>query len=110
VFVAKTHRLTVDCRAALRRINLHFHDLRHEAGSRFLEGGWPIHHVREMLGHADIKTTDTYLNPTRSGLQESMRKLEEDRPGCRAVAHEAQIEQRPPCNEVAVAGSKLVVN
>jgi len=30
--------------------DLHFHDLRHEAGSRLLEAGWPIHHVKEMLG------------------------------------------------------------
>jgi hypothetical protein len=29
----------------LRAINLHFHDLRHEAGSRFIEAGWPIHHA-----------------------------------------------------------------
>ena len=56
--------------------NLKFHDLRHEAGSRFLEAGWPLHHVKEMLGHADIKTTDTYLNVTRIGLHESMRRFE----------------------------------
>jgi integrase len=32
-------------RCALRAIDLHFHDLRHEAGCRWLERGWPIHHV-----------------------------------------------------------------
>ena len=54
---------------------LHFHDLRHEAGSRLLEAGWPLHHVQEMLGHADLKQTSTYLNVTQTGLQESMRRF-----------------------------------
>jgi site-specific recombinase XerD len=43
-------------------VDLHFHDLRHEAGSRFLGAGMPLHHVKEMLGHANISQTDTYLN------------------------------------------------
>ena len=32
-----------------------------------------------MLGHADIKTTSTYLNITLPGLHESMQKFEEAR-------------------------------
>ena len=47
--------------AAYRTIDLHFHALRHEAGSRWLEQGLPLHHVKELLGHASISTTDTYL-------------------------------------------------
>ena len=79
-------KLTRACVEALRRIDLHFHDLRHEAGSRWLEGGMPIHHVKELLGHANIRTTDTYLNATRLGLRESMRKYEESRKSCTNVA------------------------
>jgi len=30
-----------------------------EAGSRRLEAGWPLHKVRDMLGHATIDQTDT---------------------------------------------------
>ena len=59
----------------LREIDLHFHDLRHEAGSRLLEAGWPLHHVKDMLGHANIATTGTYLNVTTAGLAESMRRF-----------------------------------
>ena len=55
--------------------DLHFHDLRHEAGSRLLEAGWPLHHVQEMLGHADLKQTSTYLNVTQVGLQDFMRRF-----------------------------------
>ncbi len=65
---------------------LRFHDLRHEAGSRFVEGGMPLHHVKELLGHANIKTTDTYLNVTRIGRQDSMRKFDEFRKTCTPVA------------------------
>jgi integrase len=79
-------RLTDACRRRLAEIDLHFHDLRHEAGSRWVEGGMPLHHVKELLGHANIKTTDTYLNATRIGLQDSMRKFEEFRKTCTKVA------------------------
>ena len=69
-------KLTAAARAQLHAIDLHFHDLRHEGGSRLLEAGWPLHHVRDMLGHADISTTSRYLNAERHGLLESMRKAE----------------------------------
>jgi integrase len=60
---------------ALRAIDLHFHDLRHEAGSRLIEAGWPVHHVQATLGRADLKQTSTYLNATPVGLEESMRRF-----------------------------------
>ena len=64
--------LSRESRKALQAIDLHFHDLRHEAGSRLLESGWPLHHVQKMLGHADVKQTATYLNADRVGLHDSM--------------------------------------
>jgi integrase len=89
-------KLSAESRAALKVIDLRFHDLRHEAGSRWLEGGWPIHHVKEMLGHANISQTDTYLNVGRMGLHESMKRFDDVR--CKIVARLAPIEQPPPCN------------
>ena len=41
---------------------LRFHDLRHEAGSRKLEAGYPMHAVALWLGHTDLTTTARYLN------------------------------------------------
>jgi hypothetical protein len=41
----RTKALAAESRAALRTINLHFHDLRREAGSRWLDDGVPLHHV-----------------------------------------------------------------
>jgi len=45
-------------------------------GSRWLERGVPLHHVKELLGHASISTTDTYLNASRIHLRESMLEME----------------------------------
>jgi len=72
-------RLTAELRAELDRIDLHFHDLRREAGSRWMEGGMPLHVVQQLLGHADARTTSIYLNATRIGLHESMERFEQFR-------------------------------
>jgi integrase len=72
-------RLTTASRQHLAAIDLNWHDLRHEAGSRWIEAGWPLHHVQQMLGHADLKQTSTYLNATVQGIEESMRRLDEQR-------------------------------
>jgi integrase len=37
----------------------HFHDLRHEFGSRLLESGGQLHEVQATLGHTNIKMTST---------------------------------------------------
>jgi len=72
-----SNTLSLESRATLRAIDLHFHDLRHEAGSRLHEAGWPLHHVQHMLGHRSLEQTTTYLNVTLAGLEESMRKFDE---------------------------------
>ena len=45
----KTAALTPECREQLRAINLHFHDLRREAGSRWLDAGVPLHRIQAWL-------------------------------------------------------------
>jgi integrase len=85
--------LAPESRARLKAINLHFHDLRHEGASRLLEAGWPLHHVQEMLGHASLEQTSTYLNVQRGGLHESMRRMEELPPRCRSVADLPRIDR-----------------
>jgi integrase len=86
-------KLTQVSRVALQAIDLHFHDLRHEAGSRWLEAGMPLHHIKELLGHANISQTDTYLNAGRLVLQDSIRRFDAFRG--KLVANEAAIENRP---------------
>jgi integrase len=57
-------------------VGLHFHDLRREAGSRWLEGGVPLQVVRDWLGHANVSQTSTYLATTSEGEYEAMRRFE----------------------------------
>lgn len=103
-------RLSSDSQAAYKAINLHFHDLRHEAGSRLLEAGWPVHHVQHMLGHANLSQTSTYLNPTTVGLHESMRKLEDARAACKNVASEPASAPRPDSKAAAPAVDNLLIH
>lgn len=49
------------CRA-LGIVNLHFHDLRHEATSRLFEAGFDIPEVSLVTGHKDWKMLRRYLN------------------------------------------------
>ncbi|HWF83596.1 MAG TPA: tyrosine-type recombinase/integrase [Vicinamibacterales bacterium] len=95
-------------RAALAAIDLHFHDLRHEAGSRWLEAGWALHEIRDMLGHASIEQTDTYLNAGRMGLQASMRRLDPAR--CDSVVSAPPTEHPTPHNADTENGQQVTVN
>jgi integrase len=105
----KTSNLAPESRAALAAIDLHFHDLRHEAGSRWLEAGVPLHHIKELLGHANISQTDTYLNAGRVALQESIKRFDASRETPEAkgtgdsrgklVANKANTEHRPLCHD-----------
>jgi integrase len=117
-------RLPADVRALYHGFDLHFHDLRHEAGSRLLEAGWPLHHVKDMLGHADISTTDTYLNVAKMGLQESMKRFDkpvdatgadapaggDNPPGCKLVAKTERTEHRFSGNGGGETAGKHLVN
>ncbi len=101
-------KLAAESRARLRDIDLHFHDLRHEAGSRLLEAGWPIHHVKEMLGHAKISQTDTYLNAGKMGLHDSMKRFDPARRN--PVAIENTSDQPLDRNDDATETPKPLVN
>jgi hypothetical protein len=42
----------VSNREALARIDLHWHDVRHEALSRLADDGVPVHELQMLAGHA----------------------------------------------------------
>lgn len=43
------------------------HCLRHSFATHSLENGVPIHVIQKLMGHTDIKTTETYLHVTKDG-------------------------------------------
>ena len=61
-------------RKALAQINLHWHDLRHEALSRLADDAVPVHELQMLAGHASITTTQRYMNARAHSLAESMRQ------------------------------------
>jgi integrase len=59
-------------REKLVDIDLHWHDLRHEAACRWLARGLDLRAIQLLLGHADLKTTQRYLNVTDEELRRTM--------------------------------------
>ena len=56
--------------------DLHFHDLRHEAISRFFEMGLTTPEVASISGHRDIRMLMRYAHPMRQRIIEQMDKGE----------------------------------
>lgn len=61
-------------RAAL--LDLHFHDLRREAGSRWMDAGIPLATIQRWLGHANIAQTSTYLGASLGADERDMEHYE----------------------------------
>jgi integrase/recombinase XerD len=47
------------------------HSLRHTCATEMLKGGASIRHVQELLGHADIQTTQIYTHVVQSDLKKA---------------------------------------
>lgn len=83
----KTANLSAESRQVFEAIDLHFHDLRREAGSRWLEGGVPLHVVRDWLGHTSIAQTSTYLSNTLQTQHDAMAAFEATRASLQNLAN-----------------------
>ncbi len=58
-----------------RKPSLHFHSLRHGFATRLISQGVPLHHVRTLLGHSNISTTNVYLEANPQEAIKSYEKL-----------------------------------
>lgn len=86
--------LSSGCRAALKRINWHFHDLRHEAGCRWLESKvFDLEQIRQMYGHTTIAQTATYLHAAAQSAHLAMAQYDAQRAADRA---RVQVGANPP--------------
>lgn len=58
------------------RLKCVFHTLRHTHASRLLEAGVDIYRVKELLGHANVTTTERYSHVTADRLRAAIRDME----------------------------------
>ncbi len=61
-------------RAANLREDVTPHTLRHSFATHMLRGGMPLRHVQEMLGHANISTTQVYTHLTTEHVRRAYDK------------------------------------
>jgi integrase len=94
--------LSAASRTPLRTIDLHFHDLRHEAGCRWLEAGVPIHVVQQWLGHTNLAQTSTYLHADEMGSLEWMRRFDaaRDQPSRNQLPTKTPVENTKGTSDV----------
>ena len=69
---------------------------------------WPIHHVKEMLGHANVSQTARILNAGKMGLHDSMQRFDGTR--CNPVANEENEEPPLDRNDETQETPKSLVN
>lgn len=53
--------------------DLHWHDLRHECGSRLADANVPLHEIQRIMGHTKLDTTQKYLNASFVSMATNMR-------------------------------------
>jgi integrase len=96
---------------AAKVTGLRFHDLRREFGSQLLETpGVSVHHVRDALGHADLKTTSRYLSTTPEQLDDVMRRREAHRERAAGFAHGSHTNRPDAPAEALAEGPKNTGN
>lgn len=71
---------------------LHFHDLRREAGSRWMDAGVPLATIQRWLGHHNISQTSKYLAASLGGDADEMRLFEQ------------RIGRIPPLTQIDLSG------
>jgi integrase len=72
----KTRRMTPEARAALKDLNLHWHDLRREAGSSFADDKLDVRAIQTFMDHANLSQTQTYLKLSQKALHEEVARME----------------------------------
>ncbi len=73
--VANVRKLFDEARERARLPHVRWHDIRRTYGSWLVAGGAPLHAVRDLLGHGDVRTTSIYLATARQDLRDAIEAL-----------------------------------
>jgi integrase len=90
--------------------DLHFHDLRREAGSRWMDAGVPLATIQRWLGHHNISQTSTYLAASGGGDADAMRAFETATGRLPSVAVSAGSNRSEPISSDITATEKTQSN
>lgn len=88
-FTKKTANLDRASRDRLKEVDLHFHDLRREAASRWLDAGVPMTVIQRWLGHTTLGQTATYLAAAVGAEHDAMTRFDTQRASCHARVTDA---------------------
>ena len=91
-------RLTEECRHRFKQIDLHWHDFRHEALSRYGEGGMLLSELQALAGHSNPQTTKRYEHVESQRLIDAMQRARERREQRLTDLVLANAENRPSAN------------
>ena len=106
----KKRALTPEARAALKAIDLRWHDLRREGASGNIDHGMDVRAVQVLLDHANIATTQRYLALSQQALHQEFERVEARKQAalvCAGIATAGSGEAK--VEAAAAGGAKLKV-
>lgn len=92
-FEKAVERLELNKGVSDSRMKAVYHSLRHTHASRLLEAGTDIYHVKTLLGHRNIQTTERYLHVRADNLRAAVRNMERMKNGKEPAGNVVQMKR-----------------